>query len=389
MTDQVKHNALVSKARNLVTACQRGDMSKVDEAIACADKLLKANPHQLNSLMFKGLALSAAKKSQEAILCYNHIIKSFPRNYMGYLNKGCEMHILKRCREAHELFDKSIELEPNESKIYIKKGECLLELENYEEALKAFTNAAHIDDKNFETLKRMGDCYKSKKIDQNYWNDCHENNEKAVQSYKAALKLQPGDYYCHFNCAKILHWNLRDHAQANEHYDKLIEMRPKEAEFYHYKAKCLSKLNEWQLLLDIFEDANQLFQIERSIVLDINGVRWDARNVYYNRALLYHNLGVEIKTTVCSKNGRSALDYINMCLKMELNSTQYYYCSLAKEDILNLQSITNNKAVDCETAELEVRLPGKRPLPLISFLLLIALLLLIAFLFIDVNCLSI
>jgi tetratricopeptide (TPR) repeat protein len=340
MADLDEMNALLSKTRDLLEACEKGDMSKLEEGVACADKLLRVNPHQVNSLIMKGLALSAAKKSQEAILCYNHVIKSFPTNYLGYFNKGCEMFILEKFEEAHVLFVKSIDLEPDHSSIYVNKGDCLYALEKYDEALKAFTKSAQLDDQNFKALKNQANCFRELK-----------NYKRAVQSYTAALKLQSNDFNCHFQLAEICRSYLQDFAQANIHYDKLIEMRPDNRWFYIYKGDCLFKLLQWQKLIDTYEAADKIESTDSDLV-----VTFARAFAYYCLEVAARRSSKDKKDASVSTNGQAALKYINMCLKLDPDYLEGY--DLKRDILLCLNR--NEEAAECEMAELEVRLRTNR-----------------------------
>jgi len=95
-------SSLLGKGQSLL------NLDKADEAIACFDEVLAADPDNAEALVKKGTALERLRKPQEAIECYDRAIAADSSMTIAYLYKGGLYNRLERFNEALECYEKAL-----------------------------------------------------------------------------------------------------------------------------------------------------------------------------------------------------------------------------------------------------------------------------------------
>ena len=81
---------------------------KLEEAVACFDQVLAADPAHGEALVKKGAALERLRKPQEALECYDRAIAADSSMAIAYLYKGGLYNRLERFSEALECYEKAL-----------------------------------------------------------------------------------------------------------------------------------------------------------------------------------------------------------------------------------------------------------------------------------------
>lgn len=139
-----------------------------DEAIELYNATLRANPQDVNTWYYKGLAISnratamqdglrinassdekaAAVYYEEAIQMYNKAVEINPNYVTAWKNIGNVLYSLGRYNESLAAYDKAIEIVPTYPLAWFNKGLALDKLGRYDEAVQAYDRSIEKDSKN-------------------------------------------------------------------------------------------------------------------------------------------------------------------------------------------------------------------------------------------------
>lgn len=84
------------------------NQGKLDEAIACFDEVLAADPQNAEALVKKGTALERLRKPQEALECYDRAIAADGSMTIAYLYKGGLFNRMERFSEALACYEQAL-----------------------------------------------------------------------------------------------------------------------------------------------------------------------------------------------------------------------------------------------------------------------------------------
>lgn len=100
--EHTPQSSLLGKGQTLL------NLGKVEEAIACFDEVLAADPGNAEALVKKGTALERLRKTQEALECYDRAIASDGSLTIAYLYKGGLCNRMERFGEALECYEQAL-----------------------------------------------------------------------------------------------------------------------------------------------------------------------------------------------------------------------------------------------------------------------------------------
>src|SRR5262245_23663763 len=83
-------------------------MDQPENALACFDEVLAAEPNHAEALIKKGTALERLKRLEEAIECYDRAIAADSSLSLAYLYKGGVFNQLERFSEALECYEQAL-----------------------------------------------------------------------------------------------------------------------------------------------------------------------------------------------------------------------------------------------------------------------------------------
>ncbi|MDD1673469.1 MAG: tetratricopeptide repeat protein [Methanomicrobiales archaeon] len=132
------HQPEVEKALVIEEQNKRGielrKQGKIDEALACFDRVLELDPKDDAALHNKGVALRTAGRYEEALVCLDKALERDPNNQVIWFNRGFVLGKLERYEEALKAFDRVLSLNSTHGSSWYNKGKLLQKLGRVEEA---------------------------------------------------------------------------------------------------------------------------------------------------------------------------------------------------------------------------------------------------------------
>ncbi|MBM3252402.1 MAG: tetratricopeptide repeat protein, partial [Candidatus Omnitrophica bacterium] len=242
-------------------------------------------------LLFYGiLTFSRNTDWKDPFVFYEKIIRLSPESFQAHNNLGLEYEYRNMLKQAEFEYKRALELRPdliearsNLANVYFKSGKM-------EEALKEYNlvKETALAIKMGEIENNIGCIYEVLGL----W-------DKALESYKRALSLDPKLNFTHFNIAKIYQARGKIDLAAGEIFDSLPEIKMRPDKKPDYMAVIKKFLNSAKIInaapfyndlgvefanLGFFRAAAVSFK--RS--LELEGQYSDA---YFNLGLAYWNLG--------------------------------------------------------------------------------------------------
>jgi tetratricopeptide (TPR) repeat protein len=101
----------------------------------------------LTLLLGKGQSLLNLDKPEEALACFEEVLTADPRHAEGLVKKGAALEKLRRLDEAAECYDRAITIDRNLTIAYLYKGGLFNRMERYGEALECYEQALRTQEK--------------------------------------------------------------------------------------------------------------------------------------------------------------------------------------------------------------------------------------------------
>ena|SRR5450830_85736 len=248
---------------------------KIDEAKALSAQILKRAPKLVFANHAWGLVLMHESNYAEAEKALHQALLADPQNPQYIANLATSILKQDRIDEAIALFEKAIALDPESKDARIGLADALHEKADPEASIAYFEDAvrrapdapgplshlgkALIDAKRFQ--EAIDVLMKSLKL-QIYFAPAHTNMgiafqemkmlDQALECHKTALALDATDIYAQNKIADT-YIKRKEYNKAHEHYQKIIEIAPKDPNSY---TKLASSYFSTQ---DRYEEAMALF----------------------------------------------------------------------------------------------------------------------------------
>ncbi|KAM3142477.1 hypothetical protein pb186bvf_005379 [Paramecium bursaria] len=235
-----------------------------DPAIEMCFKAIQLDDKSFKPFFYLGLLYQQKNSLDEALKYYNKSLQINQLQSSAYNNKGTSLkqiigNILrakKQYIEALQCFNQAIELSPDEVLYYRNKGNCLLDADQNKEAeaLKVFETALLKDPNDENILFGKGKCLlKLAKFDQ------------ASVVFQRLQEINPNNcayFYAHGNlfCLNLglLQQQLKKYEIAVKSYDKAIQIKQNEIDFYKQKANCFELMGKNDLAIITYKRALQI-----------------------------------------------------------------------------------------------------------------------------------
>ena len=104
-------------------------------------------PSQIAQLMERGQTLVNNDRPEEAIACFDEILAADPNNADALVKKGTALEKLRQPQEALEYYDRAIAADSTLTIAYLHKGGLCSRLEKYGEAMECYERALHTQEK--------------------------------------------------------------------------------------------------------------------------------------------------------------------------------------------------------------------------------------------------
>jgi len=102
---------------------------------------------QSAQLMERGQTLLNNDRPEEAIACFDEILAAEPNNADALVKKGSALEKLRQPQEALEYYDRAIAADNTLTIAYLHKGGLCSRLEKYSEAMECYERALHTQEK--------------------------------------------------------------------------------------------------------------------------------------------------------------------------------------------------------------------------------------------------
>ena len=104
-------------------------------------------PVQIAQLLEQGQSLLNADRAEEAIACFDQVLAADPNHAEALVKKGTALEKLRQPQEALEYYDRAIAADGSLTIAYLHKGGLCSRLEKYGEAMECYERALHTQEK--------------------------------------------------------------------------------------------------------------------------------------------------------------------------------------------------------------------------------------------------
>jgi tetratricopeptide (TPR) repeat protein/S1-C subfamily serine protease len=235
-----------------------------EEAVAAFDEAIKIKPNLYAAWYARGLALRGQDKYQEALASFEKMTQIRFDLYQGWRERGIALYKLNRYPDALASFDKAIALNDKDSVLYMWRGHLLYKLKRYPAAIDAYSQAIKLKPHPFAYNNRgatradLGD------------------KQGAIADFNKVIELKPDDAEAYSNRG-VARSHLGDKQGAIADYTKAIELQPDDADAYYNRGVDRYELGDKQKAIADFSKAIEL--------------KPDLAVAYYNRGVDRSGLG--------------------------------------------------------------------------------------------------
>jgi tetratricopeptide (TPR) repeat protein len=157
------------------------DQDNNEAALLAFDRVLLADPENLQALIYRGDALAELKRLREALAVYQQAVELNPNSAEAWSHLGDLQHEMKRPQAALDSWDKALAINPQDIQTWIHRGVALgLQLKRWDEALATWDKALELDRHDSDIWFRRGVALASL-----------ERWQEAIESWDTALELNP------------------------------------------------------------------------------------------------------------------------------------------------------------------------------------------------------
>lgn len=231
-------------------------------AIRYCNRILKAQPKNIEALDCKAESLAELTNYKEALECYDKIIEinSDDNNEILY-NKASLFENLEKYDKAIECYNGILENQSDDTKAMIFKGIAYEEMKEYEEALECYNKIIEVDPKSYPAHNRKGIVLLEL-----------EKYEEVIQISNKAIKIEPKYQSAYKNKANALE-QLNKYNETIICYDKLIKLETKNPDFLMKKGELFFELNDKEnAIIWIKKGLKQILDLELECADTLNKI---------------------------------------------------------------------------------------------------------------------
>ena len=181
------------------------------------DKIVKANPKDLNALWMRGIGWQRKKEYENAIKDFSECIRLEPSNSSYYNSRGIAWQVKKDYDKAIEDFTEAIRLEPNKGYYYHNRAITWHKKIDHDKAIVDYTEAIRLEPKYASAYRNRGSAWANK-----------HDRETAIADYTEAIRLDPKDADS-YEGRGIMWGEKKEYAKAISDYSEAIRLNPKDA----------------------------------------------------------------------------------------------------------------------------------------------------------------
>ncbi len=215
--------------------------SKLDDAAALYQRVLRENPRHVDSLHMLGLLSLQAGRARDGIELIHRALALNPANAAIHVTLGNGLRDLGRFDEALASYDAAIAAAPSFAWAWYNRGNALRELGRLEEALASFDKSVALRPDDAVAWYDRGNTQAAMR-----------RPADAVASLDRAIALNPDYVEAYCNRGSALLGLLRyDDAIAN--FDRAIMLRPEQARLYCNRGNALADSGRSEAALADFD----------------------------------------------------------------------------------------------------------------------------------------
>lgn len=184
------------------------------EAARELESAIKLEPENSEARNALGVVYMNLNRRAEAAAMFREAIRLAPKFAKPYYNLGSLYERDGRIELAAEHYRRAVELKDDYAPAWHALGSSLLGLKSYAEAVTAFEKTARLDSRNGRVYVYVGYAY-----------SMAGHKQKALESYRRAVRLNPDDAEARNNLAVTLYENKRFEESLAE-YRKVIAQSP-------------------------------------------------------------------------------------------------------------------------------------------------------------------
>jgi glycosyl transferase family 25 len=141
--------------------CRRGDElareDRLEDALACYDTALAADPGHLRALNNRGLMLHRLRRLDEALVCFERVLALTPSSAEAQFNRGSILQELDRREEAVSSYNSTLALKPDFVPALTHRAWVLRQMRSFDAALASCNQALAIkpDDASAQRIREL------------------------------------------------------------------------------------------------------------------------------------------------------------------------------------------------------------------------------------------
>ena len=221
-------------------------IGRFDEELKCIDKGLEIYPMDAEFWKFKSRTFYDLSKFDDVLVCINKALEIEPENY-GFLgNKAVTLHKLGRTDDALECIDKALKINQKDAGLWYQKGRIT---EDFNEGIKCFDKALEFDPDLVEALcdkgsnlSNIGEYDEAMKIFDEVEKKCEKYDNCETISMKKGITLS----------------KIGKSKEAIKHFNKALELNPKDADAYISQGNAYRKLKQYEKEQEDYKKALEL-----------------------------------------------------------------------------------------------------------------------------------
>ncbi|XP_025206937.1 UDP-N-acetylglucosamine--peptide N-acetylglucosaminyltransferase 110 kDa subunit-like [Melanaphis sacchari] len=229
------------------------------------------------------LSLNRLKNAKQQ---FKIALKSAPEFQETLCNLGDVYFKTDKFDKAILNYHKALEVNSNLKNTLVNLGLAYLKVTEYSKAVNSFEKAIELDPDNISALRYLAVTY------------CYQDNMLlSVETYKKCLKLQPDNLDITLELALVYFHNLENFEEAENYFEKCIELNSQREDLYKYLFAVYQKLNKYKNASDISISLGDLYldrsDLENARNAFITAAYFNPENVYghWKVGLIMHLLG--------------------------------------------------------------------------------------------------
>lgn len=189
-------------------------LGQIDEAMACFDRAMSADPRYFAAWMERGIALVELDRVHEGLADFDRAIALEPTNPGALSNRGDALRRLRRFDESLACFDHALAIDPVNIDVLLNRSAALRDARRNAEALECVERILSVDPDNVPALNNQGNAQVNLR-----------RYQEAVRSFERAIELDPGFIAAWINLANAL-VTLGRHDDAKAASDHALSLAP-------------------------------------------------------------------------------------------------------------------------------------------------------------------